>query len=312
MQKPTFDPGLTTRYTGSLRRAINKDGSFNVHRRGVTWRDINPYVHLINMPWPLFLSTVFLICLAVNSLFALLYFLMGPEQLQGADALTESGRFLKDFFFSAQTLSTVGYGTMAPRGTAATAVSAFEAMLGLMGFALATGLLFGRVSTPCARVGFSENVVMATYQDRLSLQFRIVNKRINSLIELQARVMLMVVENVDGELKRNFKILTLERESVIFFPLTWTVVHPIDQDSPLYGKTAAQLKDLQAELMILIKGFDDTFSQTVHARYSYRYDEVKWGARFAPAFEVDPEGDIILDVDKVGSLTEIKAPVSAS
>ena len=312
MQKPTFDPGLTTRYTGSLRRAINKDGSFNVHRRGVTWRDVNPYVHLINMEWPLFLSTVFLTYVLVNSLFALAYFLMGPQQVQGAEAPTEFGRFLKDFFFSAQTLSTVGYGVMAPRGTAANALAAFEAMLGLMGFALATGLLFGRVSKPSARIGFSENVVVAPYQDGMSLQFRIVNKRINSLIELQARVMLMVVESVDGELKRNFKILTLERESVIFFPLTWTVVHPIDQDSPLYGKTAAELKDLQAELMILIKGFDDTFSQTVHARYSYRYDEVKWGARFAPAFEVDPEGDIILDVDKVGAMAEVKAPVSAS
>src|SRR3979490_614396 len=115
MKKPTFEPGLTPRYTGSLRRAINKDGSFNVHRRGVTWRDINPYVHLINMPWPLFLSTVFLTYLAVNSLFALAYSLMGPQQLQGADAPTEFGRFLKDFFFSAQTLSTVGYGAMAPR-----------------------------------------------------------------------------------------------------------------------------------------------------------------------------------------------------
>lgn len=295
-----------------MRRAINKDGSFNVHRRGVTWRDINPYLHLINMPWPLFLSTVFLTYVAVNSLFALVYFLMGSQQLQGADAPTGFGRFLKDFFFSAQTLSTVGYGTIAPHGTAANAVAAFEAMLGLMGFALATGLLFGRVSKPSARIGFSENVVVAPYQDGTSLQFRIVNKRINSLIELQARVMLMVVESVDGELKRNFKILNLERENVIFFPLTWTVVHPIDQDSPLYGKTAAELKDLQAELMILIKGFDDTFSQTVHARYSYRYDEVKWGARFAPAFEVDKEGDIVLDVDKVGAIAELKAPVSAS
>jgi inward rectifier potassium channel len=312
MKKPTFDPGLTTKYTGSLRRAINKDGSFNVHRRGVTWRDVNPYLHLINISWPAFLSVVFLAFLTVNALFALAYFLMGAQQVQGADAPTAFERFMKDFFFSAQTLSTVGYGAMSPQSTAANALAALEAMLGLMGFALATGLLFGRVSRPSARIGFSENMLVAPYQDGTSLQFRIVNQRLNSLMELHVSVMLMVVDNGGGELRRDFKILNLEREGVIFFPLTWTVVHPIDQDSPLYGKTAADLERLQAEVLILVKGFDDTFSQTVHARYSYRYDEVKWGARFAPAFEVDPEGDLILDVNRVGALVEPAAPVSAS
>jgi inward rectifier potassium channel len=250
--------------------------------------------------------------LTVNALFALAYFLMGAQQVQGADAPTAFERFMKDFFFSAQTLSTVGYGAMSPQSTAANALAALEAMLGLMGFALATGLLFGRVSRPSARIGFSENMLVAPYQDGTSLQFRIVNQRLNSLMELHVSVMLMVVDNGGGELRRDFKILNLEREGVIFFPLTWTVVHPIDQDSPLYGKTAADLERLQAEVLILVKGFDDTFSQTVHARYSYRYDEVKWGARFAPAFEVDPEGDLILDVNRVGALVEPAAPVSAS
>ena len=312
MHKPTFDPGLTTRYTGSLRRAINKDGSFNVHRRGVTWRDISPYLHLINMSWPAFLTTVFFSYLAVNTVFALGYFLIGTEQVQGSDHPTAFGRFMNIFFFSAQTLSTVGYGTLAPRGIAASSLAAVEAMIGLMGFALATGLLFGRVSRPSARIGFSGNAVVAPYQDGTSLQFRIVNQRLNNLMEIQARVMLMMVESVDGELKRNFTILNLERDTVIFLPITWTVVHPIDQDSPLYGKTAEDLKQRQAELLILIKGFDDTFAQTVHARYSYRYDEFKWGARFAPAFEVDPEGDLILDVNKVGTLVEPEAPAIAS
>src|ERR1700676_2884148 len=217
MQKPTFDPGLTTRYDGSLRRALNKEGSFNVHRRGVTWRDINPYLHLINISWPAFLTTVFLSYVVVNALFALTYFLLGTQQIQGTDDPTAFGRFMHVFFFSAQTLSTVGYGTMAPRAMAANSVAAVEAMLGLMGFALATGLLFGRVSRPSAKSGFSGNVLVAPYQDGTSLQFRIVNQRLNSLMELQARVMLMIVESVDGELRRNFKILNLERESVIFF-----------------------------------------------------------------------------------------------
>ena len=312
MHKASFDPGLTQKFTAPFRRVINKDGSFNVHRRGVTWKDVNPYLHLINSSWPAFLSVVFLALLTVNALFALAYFLMGAQQVQGADAPTAFERFMKDFFFSAQTLSTVGYGAMSPQSTAANALAALEAMLGLMGFALATGLLFGRVSRPSARIGFSENMLVAPYQDGTSLQFRIVNQRLNSLMELHVSVMLMVVDNGGGELRRDFKILNLEREGVIFFPLTWTVVHPIDQDSPLYGKTAADLERLQAEVLILVKGFDDTFSQTVHARYSYRYDEVKWGARFAPAFEVDPEGDLILDVNRVGALVEPAAPVSAS
>src|SRR2546423_12633205 len=276
MQTPTFDPGLTQQFAGTLRRAINKDGSFNVRRRGTTWRDTHPYLYLINAPWPVFLAIVFASYLAVNTLFALVYFALGPNQLQGADAATSFDHFLNGFFFSAHTLTTVGYGSISPKGVEANLMAAFEAMVGLMGFALATGVLYGRVSRPSARIGFSENMIVAPYQEGTSLQFRIVNKRINSLIELQARVMLMVVESVEGELKRNFKILTLERENVIFFPLTWTVVHPIDQDSPLYGKTAAELKERQAEFLILIKGFDDTFSQTVHARYSYRYDELQW------------------------------------
>ena len=142
-------------------------------------------------------------------------------------------------------------------------------------------------------------MVMAPYQGGTSLQFRIVNKRLNSLMELEARMMLMTVEGA----KRTYNILKLERDSVYFFPLTWTVVHPIDQGSPLHGKTAAELKQIQAEVLILIKGYDDTFSQTVHARYSYRYDEIAWSARYEPAFRVDEEGDLVLEVNKVGALT---------
>jgi inward rectifier potassium channel len=302
METPTFDPGLTQQFNGKLRRIIEKDGTFNVHRNGTTWRDVHPYLHLINMPWPRFLAIVVGSYIVVNALFALIYFLLGPQQIAGADAPDDWRRFLNAFFFSAQTLSTVGYGTMAPKGIAANAVSSFEAMLGLMGFALATGLLFGRVSRPSARIGFSGGMVMAPYQDGSSLQFRIVNQRRNMLMELEAQVLLMTVEDITGETRRAYKALRLERRNVLFFPLTWTIVHPIEHDSPLHNKTAADLERLQAEILILVKGYDDTFSQTVHARYSYRYDEIIWGARFAPAFHVDPDGDLILEVNKVGEL----------
>jgi len=287
---------------------INKDGTFNVHRRGTTWRDINGYLYLINMPWPGFFACVLVGYLVVNTLFALLYYALGPDQMQGgAEATTSLAHFLNAFFFSAQTLTTVGYGRISPKGTAANIVAALEAMTGLMGFALATGLLFGRVSRPSARIGYSDRMVIAPYLDGTSLQFRVVNKRANTLMELEAKVMLMTVEGKPGNLKRDYRVLKLERHNVYFFPLTWTIVHPIDEHSPLHGKTADDLDRLQAEILILIKGFDDTFSQTVHSRYSYRYDEIVWGARFAPAFDVDEAGAIVLEVDQVGALAAVEA-----
>ena len=302
MRKPSFDPGLTNQFTAPFRRVINKDGSFNVHRRGTTWRDYHPYLHLINMSWPAFLGVLFLGYILVNTLFALAYCAIGTDQLQGAEAATRFGRFLNAFFFSGHTLSTVGYGNITPRGVPANLLASFEALVGVLGFALATGLLFGRVSRPSARIGFSPNVLITPYQDVTSLQFRVVNLRRNSLMELEVRTMLMTVDRENGQNKRSYKLLRMERDGVLFLPLTWTIVHPIDSESPLFGLTAADLERLQAEFLILIKGYDDTFSQTVLARYSYRNDEIVWGKRFAPAFSVDEGGDLVLDVDKVGEL----------
>ncbi len=301
MRKPSFDPGLTQQVTGNLRRAINKDGSFNVDRHGVSWRNIHPYLHLINTGWPTFLGLVLLAYLAVNTAFALLYFLLGPGHIQGDNAPTAMGHFINDFFFSSHTLTTVGYGNLAPASVAANVVAAFESLVGLMGFALATGVLFGRVSRPSAKIGFSENVLIAPYEEGTSLQFRIVNLRPNVLIELSANVMLMTVENGT----RRYQELTLERTGIFFFPLSWTVVHPIEESSPLSGKTAADLAALQAEVLILIKGFDDTFSQIVNSRYSYRFDEMIWGAKFDPAFHIDENGAMVLDVNDVGKFTRV-------
>jgi inward rectifier potassium channel len=303
MQKPSFDPGLTTQYSGTLKRAINKDGSFNVDRHGGSWRNIHPYLHLINASWPAFLGIVCLSYLIVNTLFAVVYFALNPAQVMGTDSATSMGRFINDFFFSAHTITTVGYGNLAPAGVAANFIAAFEALVGLMGFALATGVLFGRVSKPSAKIGFSGKALIAPYQDRTSLQFRIVNLRSNVLIELSAIVTLMMVENVNGKLTRQFKGLPLERDGLYFFPLTWTIVHPIDEASPLFGKTPEELARSQAEVLILIKGFDDTFSQTVNARYSYRYDEIAWGATFNSAFHIDDGGHMVLEIDSLGDFT---------
>ncbi len=304
MQKPAFDPGLTQKYTGNFRRVINKDGTFNVRRRGANWHDFHPYLHLINMGWTPFFSLVFLGYLVVNTLFAVAYYALGPGHLTGADSPTEVGRFLNDFFFSAHTLSTVGYGSISPKSLGSNIVASIESLVGVLGFAVATGLLFGRVSRPSAKIGFSETMLITSYQDIQSLQFRVVNRRRNDLMEIQARVMIMTVEDKDGQPTRRYTQLKLEREQVLFMPLTWTIVHPIDGESPMAGLTPKDLERLQAEVMILIKAYDDTFSQTVLARYSYRYDEISWNHRFAPAFSVDAEGDLVLELQKVGEISD--------
>jgi inward rectifier potassium channel len=304
MEQPSFDPGLTQQFSNPLRRAINKDGTFNVRRRGASWRAFHPWLALVNMSWTGFAAVLGLAWLTVNTGFAFVYFKLDPGELQGVSTASAARRFLDDFFFSAQTLTTVGYGGMVPRGVLANFVASTEALLGLMAFAVGTGLLLARASRPSARIRFSPNALIAPYQNGVSLQFRIVNERRNNLMELEARVLLMTVAPADGVLKRRYDVLQLERKGVIFFPLTWTIVHPIDESSPLSGKTAADLERLQAELLILIKGFDDTFSQTVNARYSYRFDEIVWNARFAPAFHIDEEGDMILDLERVGAVAD--------
>jgi len=306
MAKPTFDPGLTQQYTGTLRRTINKDGSFNVERRGTGWRDIHPYLFLISIPWPAFLALVTATYLAANTFFAAIYYSLGPGNLQHGDAPDKLGRFLNAFFFSAHTLTTVGYGNIAPATISANIVAAIEALIGLLGFALATGILFGRFSRPSARIGFSENALIAPYESRTSLQFRILNRRPNALMDVEATVILMGVAGEPGKQKRTFQPLPLERDSVDFLALTWTIVHPIDEASPLFKKTSEDTERSQSEVIILIKAFDETFSQSVRARYSYRFDEIIWNAKFTPAFEFDHTGNMVLNIDKVGSYAPVE------
>jgi inward rectifier potassium channel len=300
MKKESFDPGLTTQFSGELRRTINPDGSFNVRREGLRWRDANPYLMLIDTTWPRFFLVVVAGFLLVNLIFACLYLMIGIHSLRGLES--DMGAFANAFFFSVHTLTTVGYGNVYPEGPGANVISSLEAATGLMVFAIATGLLYGRFSRPTARIVYSKNAIVAPYQDGTSLQFRVTNARRNVLMNLEAHVLLMTVENSDGILKRSFVDLPLERRGVYFFALTWTIVHPIDSDSPLFGKTREDLAKQSAELLILLQGFDDTFSQVVHSRYSYRHDEMIWGAKFVPAFKVNEKGDMVVEVDRIDEL----------
>jgi inward rectifier potassium channel len=300
MKKESFDPGLTTQFSGELRRTINPDGSFNVKRSGLKWRDANPYLMLIDTTWPRFLLVVILGFLTVNIIFAWLYLLIGIQYLKGLES--DMGAFANAFFFSVHTLTTVGYGNVYPEGAWANTISSLEAATGLMVFAIATGLLYGRFSRPSARILYSDNAIIAPYQDGTSLQFRITNARRNVLMNMEARVLLMIVDNANGELKRSFLDLPLERPGIYFFALTWTIVHPIDSASPFFGKTREDLAALSAEILILIQGFDDTFSQQVHSRYSYRHDQFVWGAKFVPTFKVDAKGDLVVEVDRINEM----------
>jgi inward rectifier potassium channel len=310
MQKPAYDPGLTRQFGAILRRAINKDGSFNVRRTGVSWRAFHPWLHVVNMSWGGFSLLVLGTYVGINTIFGFLYFLMPPDAVLGSAATSEMDRLMNDFFFSGHTLTTVGYGNLAPHGIAANVTATLEALVGLLIFSLITGFLVARVSRPSARIGYSENALMSPYNGGTGLMFRIANERSNSLMELNAKVMLMTVIKPGSTPERKFDVLTLERESVLLFPLTWTIVHPIEESSPLYGKSADDLKALQAEVIILVKGFDETFSQVVHSRYSYRHDEIVWGAKFLPAFQVEDTGDLVLEVDKLGEYKKLASDSS--
>jgi inward rectifier potassium channel len=299
MNKPSFDPGFTEKYRGDLRRIITAGGKFNVRRRGTSWRDVHPYLFMLSASWPVFLAMIFGAYLITNLVFAGIYLEIGAEHLLGADTHNSTERFLSAFFFSAQTMTTLGYGKISPEGLVTNMVAAVQALLGLMGLALATGLFFGRFSRPVARLAFSEQMVVAPYQTGTSLQFRIANRRSNSLMEIEAQILMMTVEETDRGPMRRYKPLPLERSAIQFLPLSWTVVHPIDESSPLWGLEADHLSSQRAEFLIMIKAFDDTFFQTVHVHQSYRFDEVAWGMRFVPAFEEDAQGTMVLDLKRL-------------
>jgi Inward rectifier potassium channel. len=220
-------------------RLLNRDGSFNVSRKH-SWRDsVGSYYSLIMMPWWRFLLLVAVAYVLGNALFAGLYVLCGRNALQTVSGPDEFSHYAKAFFFSVHTFATIGYGNIVPVGMAANVIVAVESLLGLLGLALATGLLFARFSRPTAKILFSDSAIVAPYSGTTAFEFRITNARSNQIIELGARVLLSRFEMVDGVRIRKYYQLKLEREKVVFFPLSWTIVHPIDESSPPVREHAA-------------------------------------------------------------------------
>ena len=287
------DPGLGIK--ASARRSLNKDGSFNVRRVGLPrFRGYELYHHLITMGWPSFLALLFLGFMVTNALFASLYLGIGMEHFTRPGGMALAERAMDAFFFSAQTLTTVGYGHISPNGFPASALSALESLLGLLSFALATGLLYGRFSRPQACLRFSCQALVAPYREGLGFMFRTVNMRSNQLIEAAVNVTVSLLDPATNT--RRYAALPLERATIHLFPSSWTVVHPIYADSPLAGLTEADLLQAKAEFIVLMKAFDDTFSQTIYARTSYTAEEVLWGHRFRPMSAPDPDGLTVVDM----------------
>ena len=280
---------------------VNKDGSPNVKRIGLPYFNTsNNYQALITMSWSKFWALVISGYLFINIFFALIYMSFGPDSLDGTSGNSTFNHFMDAFFFSAQTISTVGYGHISPRGMASNSVAALESMMGLLAFALATGLLYGRFSRPSAQITFSKNILIAPYlENGKGLMFRLANLRKNILIDLEIEIIFSFNETIDGKTTRRFFPLEVERRKVSILTLNWTVVHPLDENSPLKDMTKEDIVKTEAGFAILLRAFDDTFSQTVHTRTSYQADDIVWGAKFVPVFTRDEEGRIVLDLSKI-------------
>ena len=216
---------------------------------------------------------------------------------------------LQAFFFSVETIGTIGYGQIAPASTAANIVMTTESVSGLVGLAIVTGLLFARFSRPVAAVLFSRWALIAPYRGITAFEFRIANRHKNELVELEAKLLYSRTRERGGRRMREFLELGLERRTVVFFPLTWTVVHPIDETSPLKDVTLAQLEAEDAEFLVLLQGTDETFAQRVHARSSYKPHEIVWHARFTDVFQpAAADGMLAVDVGRLHEFERLVAP----
>ena len=305
MFKQAQDPGLGEKYFKHTKRIINKDGSFNIKRTGGGLSSINAFHYLINISWTKFLLIVFAGFIVTNLIFALLYQLAGIENLSNASSSDGVQSFLNTFFFSVQTFATVGYGGIHPTGLFSNIISSLESMTGILSFALATGLLYGRFSKPSAKIIFSDRAIIAPFQEGKALMFRVANSRDNILMEMEANAMMTFLDKSDSRFTRKYFPLKLQINFIHFFPLPWTVVHPIDEDSPLFGKNAKDLANLEAEVLIMIKGFDDSFSQNVIARSSYKFNEIDWDVKFVRAYSTDETGETIVDLEKVSETEKV-------
>ena len=300
------DLGIGSKVLDSDQRIVTKDGKFNIERRGISFfKSFSIYHYLISISWLKFCSLILLAFLFLNIIFALLYLAGGVENFEGIETNNTFDRLVNVFFFSTQTFTTVGYGRINPVGVYSNIISSIESLTGLLSLALATGLLYGRFSRPVAKIMYSDNAIIAPFKGLNAFQFRIANiKNDHDMIDVETEVILSKEENNS----RKFFNLKLEYRKINFFNASWTINHIINEESPIYGLSEKDLKDSDCEFLILIKGYDNTFAQYVNSRFSYRYDELVWGARFANIYGKSEDGRGMIELDKI-SLIE-KAELS--
>jgi inward rectifier potassium channel len=282
-------------------RFINKDGSYNVAKRGIPFYErISFFYKMLTMSSWRFLFFLIMFFAGINFLFAVCYFLMDDTQFTGVLPGGFIHHFFELYFFSVQTFTTVGYGRINPDGYFAGALSSVEAIIGLSSFALITGIWYGRFSRPRAYLRFSKQALIAPYRDKTGLMFRFVSYKENhNLTNVEVIVTFGLTERNETAQFRFFQ-LPLERSRIDSLPMNWTIVHPIDEESPLYGFTEEELKATDAEVYVLVRGFDDVFSNTVLQRTSYRFDEIIFNAKFERMFyESEDDTTTIVEINKL-------------
>ncbi len=302
MAQKRKDFGLSYSSKKNIKSFIKEDGTSNVIHinRSKTIDDL--YTYLISISWPLFFVFITLGYLAINILFALLYLIIGIDQLTiASDSLLNN--FLNAFFFSAQTVTTVGYGTVSPQGVGTGILSSFEAFIGLLSFSFITGLLYGRFSKPKASVRFSKPIALRKFEEERALMFRLANKRKSIMIEPKITVTLSISnKNENGTYKRNFYPLNLQYDKITYLPTIWTVVHKIDNESPLYNYSNEEISKLNARIYILFEYHEDSFSQRVYQMHSYDFKEIVPNVKFKSSIAYSEDGYTILDHDVLNQL----------
>jgi inward rectifier potassium channel len=293
--------------TESRLRFLNRDGTFNVRRTGTgQFSTLNLYHFLLTMSWAQFLGLVLVLYFLSNIVFGLLYSSLGAEYLVDTSSKPTENIFLRGFFFSVQTFATIGYGTIHPVGIVPNLLVTIESYYSMIATALITGLVFARFSRPTAKVIFSETAVIAPYRNNSGFMFRVVNSRKNQLIEVQAQVLFTRFVEKDETKIRMFDLLKLERERVSFLPLAWTIVHPVDEQSPMFGLTEEDFEKSDVEILVILSAMDETFAQTVHTRSSYKLKEIKFGYKFANLYNNIETGEpISIDIRKLSQVEKI-------
>ena len=312
--KTEINTGFGNNSNSTGGRFINKDGRPNVIKRGVGLLDRYSWYHtMLGMKAGRFLVLIFLLYITINLFFAGIYYLIGINHLAGVNTGSPWKNFTEVFFFSAQTFTTVGYGRISPTGFMASAVSTFEAFLGLLSFAIATGLFYGRFSQPQAFIKFSHNDLIAPFKNGTALMFRIVPYKNNNLSDVEIKVTLSITTEENGKLTDKFFDLTLEYAKISGLVLSWTIVHPIDDKSPFYGLSKDDIASTDMEIMVFLKGFDQVFSNNVVTRTSYVSSEIIWGAKFNMMFNPSENmNKTIIHSDKLNAYDLVQLPESVT